>query len=397
MALEKERLVLDGLPAELAISIFTYLPNVESIQSLGLVSKKLRETLLAHESVIARRFVARLTKDDDPGVMKLAFIACKARDFSFDYGDLEDPFDAGIGFLEKYVQRGDWPVRFYQLPALRWLPELSEGIMGVFNWFVTQITPLPLILEDRGLTSTEMSRQRRLLYMLDFLSTFLTKSDVPNRNRQRFNTILKALWDSFSPAEIFLVHQITERLVNFGRLASILIMMPLEFGLFIKSVHHLRCYKKCFDVFLSGKRRELSASKTPPSWEPFVGDPSAFVREGVPLEEEEESLEGYYYCSPFDYERLMVNGLFGSRQWFFLIGDKDRCELAINNGRIWSWDDGTIPSAPRMDESMIQWHQDPAPFDIPGVVGTMMPLHKLFSLSGRSKIWDFGGGSWPIN
>ncbi|KAI1647615.1 uncharacterized protein F4817DRAFT_315480 [Daldinia loculata] len=394
MALEKERPALYRLPTELVISIFSYLPNVKSIQNLGRASKKFREILLAHEGVITRHFVAGHTNDDDPGVTRLAFIACKAREFLFGYGDLGYPFDGGIEFLEKYVERGDWPIQFYRLSALTWLPKLSKGIESVLDWVITEMAPLPLELEGGGFTSTEMSRQRRLLYMLDFISTFLEKTYVPKRMKPKFDALFKALWGSFSPAEIFLVYQLLERLYHFNAVTSDLHVVSPEVGLVMRSVHNLWCYKKCFNTFLTMKRFELLTGGDPPSWEPFVDDPSAFIRGGIPSGKDVEgSLEEYYYYSPLDFEWLAVKHLLGSRHWFFLIGDKDRCESVINHGRIWSWDKDTFPLIPCMHDSTIQWHQDPARFGFPGTVDTMLPLREFFGPGQKRKRWYLEGGT----
>ncbi|KAI0847113.1 hypothetical protein F5Y00DRAFT_263926 [Daldinia vernicosa] len=388
MAPEKERLALDGLPTELIISIFSHLPDVRSIQKLGLASKKFQNILLAHEGVIARRFVARHTNDNDPGVTKLAFIACKALDFLPNYDNSEDPSDDGIKFLEKYVKRGDWPIQSYRLPVLEWLPELSKGIESVLDWIVAEMAPLPLKLEGEGFTSTEMSRQRRLLYMLDFISTLLREIHASKLTNQKKDKLFKALCDSFSPAEMFLVYQLMERLYHFNAITIDLCAVSVEVELFMKSVHNLRHYRNWFDIFLDEKRAELSNSEDPPSWEPFVDDPNAFIRKWIPSDDEyNDTLEEYYYYSPLDYEWLMVKHLFGRRHWFLLIGDEDRCKSVINHGRIWSWDNDTFPSSPSVDNSLIKWHQDPARFGFPGAVDTMIPLRELFGSNQKRRRW----------
>ncbi|KAG4221762.1 hypothetical protein PC116_g29762 [Phytophthora cactorum] len=368
MSTKDMRAGLDKMPTELLIPIFSHLPDVRSMNDFGLVSKKYQNILKENESEIARRFTTRTLRDTDPGVMRLAFTTCKARSYDyFYYGNVEDPFDGGLDFLDTYVERGDWPSQFYQIRALTWLPALSDDVEAVLGWVLKNIAPLPAGLEGEGFTPTEITRQRRLLYMIDFMAKFLIKSRVPRKNDSGFRVLFHALWSSFSPVEIYLAFELMTRLMHY--------LQPSQ--RMVRSIFELSGYKEQMKAFISMTRKKLPSVE---DWVPLINDPNAFIKDTIPSDpEDDDSLMDYYYYDPRQYESLMKKYLHshGTNYWFFLIGDKDRCELVKKRGPVWTWEAGTNPALALLGDPIIVWRQDPARFGCPGIIGTKVPYYQL--------------------
>ncbi|KAI1464074.1 uncharacterized protein F4812DRAFT_468226 [Daldinia caldariorum] len=373
---------LARLPTELVIEIFSDLPDIESMQNFALASKNYQDILTANQCVIARRFATRTTKDTDAGVVRLAFLTCKARDFRYfynGYGDEEGPYDGGLDFLEKYGQRGDWPSRYYQVHALTLLPRLSNEVEIVLGWVIEFMAPLPPGLEDEGFTCTELSRQRRLLYMIDFISTCLAKSKVPQGNNPASAVFFNALWDSFSQVEVFLMYELLSRVVQFLGTRLDLIVWPGA-KVLVRSIFVLWGYKQHLEAFIVATREELSTSENRALRIPLTDDPEAFVKDKLPADPEEEGhLMGFYYYSPLQYDSLTKGYLHlrGLHYWFFLIGDKDRCESVLKRGPVWTWETGTNALQALLGDPVVVWQQDPALFNCPGKIGTKVPYYEL--------------------
>ncbi|KAI1807076.1 hypothetical protein F4811DRAFT_567587 [Daldinia bambusicola] len=381
-------LSLGWLPNELIIDFFSDLPDIESMQNFGLVSKRYQTILTEHQCVIARRFAARTTKDTDAGVMRLAFLACKARDFNYfycGYDDTEGPYDGGLDFLQKYAERGDWSSHYYQIHSLTWLPTLSTDVETVLSWIIQSMAPLPPGLKDEGFTTTELSRHRRLLYMIDFISTCISKSRVPRGNDPVSVEFLDALWASFSRVEIFLMYELLNRMMCFLG-TRLQLLVGSEAKALIRSMFVLWGYKSRLEGFIDTTRKGLLKSEDPAPRLPLTDDPDAFLQEIPSDPEEEEPLMGYYYYSPLEYDMLTKKYLHsrGLHYWFFLIGDRDRCESVLKRGPVWTWEAGTNALLALLGDPVVVWQQDPANFKCRGNIGTKVPYYELCSRTRSS-------------
>ncbi|KAI1475691.1 hypothetical protein K445DRAFT_18713 [Daldinia sp. EC12] len=380
MSYREVRVGLDEVPIEIVVKIFSLLPDVKSMSDFGITSKRYQNILKENESIIARRFATRIIKDIDPGVMRLAFIACKARKYEyFYYGDVQDPFDGGLDFLDTYVEHGDWPSHFYQLRVLHCLPALSKDVEVVLDWAMTHIAPFPADMEDKSFTPSEITRQRRLFYMIDFIGKFLTKSKVPLKNDPRFNVLFHTLWASFSPAEVYLAYELLTRMIHFFE-TNLKLLVSKKADLIIRSMFELWGYKEHMKAFVTKIRKELATGKCLVPWVPLIDDPQAFIKDRIPMNpEDDENLMDYYYYSPLDYEGLTKKYLHsnGTQFWFFLIGDKDRCQSVINRGPVWTWETGTNVRLALLGDPIVVWQQHPGRFGCSGSIGTKVPYYEL--------------------
>ncbi|KAI8963603.1 hypothetical protein F5Y11DRAFT_364934 [Daldinia sp. FL1419] len=373
---------LDRIPSELIIHIFSSLPDTNSIQNFSRASMKLLQIFHTHESVILYRFLARHIKDEDPGVVKMAYLACQARTAVVDFADVPSTIFGGLKFLKMYAQRNPVSVESLQLATFEGLPELSKSIESVLDWVVNNMTPLPMPLKlgGKGLTRTEISRQRRILYTIDFMANFLTKFRVPERRNNMFIPLVKALWGSFSPPEMFMVDELMRRLHFFHKTTMDLpAAISLEIFMFTWTLNKLHAYAEHLEGFLDMKRKEVEKSGNKPlAWTPLVEDSSAFVKDTLPPQpKKDEILTEYRFYSPLDYERLLIKQLLGPHHWFFIIGDRDRCESVISKGPIWMWDEDTNPWDPYLESSKVVWLQDPTCYGFSGSAGQMVTLLSL--------------------
>ncbi|KAI1136053.1 hypothetical protein F5Y05DRAFT_392767 [Hypoxylon sp. FL0543] len=369
---------LDVLPAETIIPIFCSLPNVQSVVAFGMISKKIHAILKKHEGVIARDLAITILGDDDPGVVKLAFITCYAR-------FIVRRSTQGIQqFLKAYVHRNHWPSRLYQLRALAILPTINMGIELVEDWLATYGILWPVKLSFKCLTATESSRLRRHLYMLEAAVAVLE----PMRNRipeDEFLQLAKRYWETFSRFEVDagwdLLWKLAPSHLTCARWSS---CVARETGNYREQVPHLpydelrpalgfiqlnnshaphwRHVSPLFTALKNSHEGERKAGCTQFT-EPFFNDPSAFftkeIADSALFKHGWGDLETH-----FRYQALQWN-IF--QRSYFMIGDKDRCEALIHNRGAWEWAAPASESMPSFNGLSI-WHDDPVALGREGCV-----------------------------
>ncbi|KAI1413228.1 hypothetical protein F5Y13DRAFT_179698 [Hypoxylon sp. FL1857] len=372
MTTKTEGSSFDGFPVETILPIFCSLPNVGAVLNFGAISRKHQAILLENEGVIARNLAIRILGDDDPGLVKLAFIACYARDI------IRQSIQGVRQFLEAYVNRGRWPTQFYRLRALGAMPKINMGIELLEDWIATYGMLWPVTLEDKCFTATESLRLRRHLYILEAAVTILQpiEDHVPE---DEFQPLAKRYWETFSRCEVDAAWDILWQFspsrfscitwsACIGRkrrdnreyiprppraeLRQALNFIGVDSNSLFLPHPHWRHISPIFTALKNsheGERERGCAHFL----EPFTDDPSAFFTEETANSELFEhkwgDLETYYNPQAIQWNVL--------HRYYFMIGDKDRCEQVIHESGIWDWKPDH-PLAMIFNEISI-WHDDP--------------------------------------
>ncbi|KAI0837163.1 hypothetical protein F5Y06DRAFT_297950 [Hypoxylon sp. FL0890] len=370
---------LDGLATETIIPIFCKLPNVKSILAFGAISKKYHAILSKHEGIIARNHATKILGDDDPGVVKLAFIACYARFI------IRRTTEGLQQFLEAYVHRDNWPSQFYRLRAFSVMPRMNMGIELVEDWLATYGMLWPVKSVFKGFTPTESSRVRRGLYMLEAAVTIFepTRGQIPEDELQE---LAERYWETFSRFEVDAGWDVLWKLapshLNCSQWSTCIRRcqgdareyMPkppyVELRQALNFVRindagfpHWRHVSPIFTALKKSHKGEREAGCTQFT-EPFVHDPSAFYTKEVADSELFKhnlgALETYYNHTAVRWNIL--------ERYYFMIGDKDRCEQIIRERGMWKWGS----QAQTVLSEMSFWHDDPASLGYGGCVATWM-------------------------
>lgn len=189
--LNEETGPFERLPLEIIIQIFSSLPNLKSVLNLGLASRDFYSILSENEGAIARGFAITILEVDDPGLLKLAFMACESR--TIDTTSKESITE----FIDTYVWRRAWPLKLYQLRALYSLPKINMAVKLIIDWVATYCTIWPLKLESKAYTETEITRLERIIYIFEVTVT-LFQSVVESLPKQEFYDLSNKFWYNFS-------------------------------------------------------------------------------------------------------------------------------------------------------------------------------------------------------
>ncbi|KAI2463217.1 hypothetical protein F4781DRAFT_437650 [Annulohypoxylon bovei var. microspora] len=122
---------LDFLAPEMIVNIISNLPNLKSVLAFSLTSRRIHSILVHNESTIARNIAAKLLEDDDPNVVRLAFLACQA-------GLIKVPsVHCAQKFLSAFVNPTENPSRLYRFRTLASMPSLSMSVELLLDWTAT--------------------------------------------------------------------------------------------------------------------------------------------------------------------------------------------------------------------------------------------------------------------
>lgn len=207
MDTSKDYRPFDRLPPEVIVQIFCGLPDLKSVLGLGHTSHRLHGILLEHESTIARQIAITILQDGNPGLIKLAFMACETR------VTRPTTVDSVREFLERYVHRGKWPSQLYRLRAVGRMPKINAAINLLMDWIQEYAFIWPAALGDsKRWTDTERSRQMRLLYILEVGVTLLepVEATIPEGEFERLG---RRYWETFSKCELTAAHDVLWRVV----------------------------------------------------------------------------------------------------------------------------------------------------------------------------------------
>ncbi|KAI0149983.1 hypothetical protein F4776DRAFT_188338 [Hypoxylon sp. NC0597] len=377
---EGNRNLLGQIATETIIDIFSSLPNLRSVLALGGTSKRLHAILLKHEGIIARNQAIHILGDDDPGLVKLAFIACYACSI------IRRSTEGVRQFLDAYVNRGKWPSQLYRLRALSIMPKINMGVELVEDWLATYGILWPVKLTSKCFTATESSRLRRHIFMLEAAVTILHPL-VERIPEDEFQQLAKRYWETFSRCEVDAAFDVlwkfgpshftcTRWSACIGRttgevrehlplppyieLRQVLNFINLNDHLFLSHWRHRSPIFTALKGSHEGEREEGCTRYI----EPFVDDPSAFFTKETATSElfkhEWGDLETHYNPQAIQWNIL--------QRYFFMIGDKDRCEQLIRGGGMWAWE-GTPQFLSSFSRVAI-WHDDPVTLGGEGCVAT---------------------------
>ncbi|KAI1392666.1 uncharacterized protein F4822DRAFT_441550 [Hypoxylon trugodes] len=182
----------DRLPVETIIHIFSSVSIVKSAVSLGRTSRRLQKILKEHECFIAYGIAIEILDDDDPLVVRLALMACRARLIP----DL--PIASARNIVETCISEDKRMLDFCRLDSLKLLSKMSTGIDLLINWMATYAALWPLKLKDKTYTATEITRQRRVFYMME--ASFATLYRIP-KDREIQKLWVQLWWDFFPRRE----------------------------------------------------------------------------------------------------------------------------------------------------------------------------------------------------
>ncbi|KAI1459444.1 hypothetical protein F4805DRAFT_420332 [Annulohypoxylon moriforme] len=152
---------LDRLAPELIVNIVSHLPNLKSVLTFSSTAHKYRTIIIENQRTIVRNLAATILEDDDPEVIRLAFLACNAT-------LIEYPDYRGVRkFIKKYVNPAEKGSDIYNFRALSLMRGLSVNVEILLDWTATYATLWPLKLSDKAYTATEITRMRRIIYLVE--------------------------------------------------------------------------------------------------------------------------------------------------------------------------------------------------------------------------------------
>ncbi|KAI2614899.1 hypothetical protein GGR54DRAFT_650905 [Hypoxylon sp. NC1633] len=402
MATVQEPSLFDSLPNETIVRIFASLTSLKSILALSLTARRFHAILSNHEGQVAYGYAIGLVGDDDPDVVKYAFMASEAvcirglissHNYESGHSDFTDRVDE---ILDKFVRKGKWPQRLYRLRALPMIAIISEGVEIVMDWVASYGMLWPLKLEKTDFTATEVTRQRRIWYLIE--TAYLLFDLVFNENVQ---SQMLRFWKTFSLYEIDAALQLiwivgetidhSKRQTLFpGRIRlawsyhRLLNIWVAPYFVFKDHTFHQRHpLFQAMNAYLGRVPTSTDCNMTSLAlyFDPFVDDPAilhtqtARNRRGWGVESRWGMTELFY--SPQVFNQSI------ERDWFFMIGDEDRCRSVIEQGPCWSWSQAPeeVPvdstSWDRAKDAKIVWHDDPTLFGFQGSAGIPVSLEDL--------------------
>ncbi|KAI1762125.1 hypothetical protein GGR53DRAFT_468626 [Hypoxylon sp. FL1150] len=408
-ATEKELGPFERLPLEAILQIFSSLPNLKSVLNLGLASRDFHSILTKNEGAIARGFATTVLGHDDPGLLKLAFMACEARII-----DLKSK-DSIAEFIHTYVQREAWLPELYRFRALHALPKINMAIKLVIDWIGTYGTLWPLKLESKAYTQTEITRIERIVYIFEVSVTLFQaiKNILP---KNEFFDLCDPFWVKFSRIETCILDAMLDLLAPtyYWRFKALLESTgrgkcgPWDWPWTTCDVlgdtlnciqkislvgHHGRPWHRWCKIIQSMRHSQLVPGYTNlyEGRKPFAQDPTAHsytydnwiwihgVKPNWNVHEKLFDPRAFTHCELHD--------------WVFEVGDADRCEDVRGQGDAWCWesDPGERPNYPKwiapdydlddIDEATapakIRWNGDPTLVGFQGKVGTIADIHAL--------------------
>ncbi|KAI1774822.1 hypothetical protein F4818DRAFT_419084 [Hypoxylon cercidicola] len=385
-AAEKEPSPFERLPPETIIQIFSSLTSLKSVLHLCLASRRFHAILSQNEGAIARGFAITLLEEDDPSLLKLAFMACESR--IVDQGSK----DSVAEFIAAYVHRDNWPLKLYRFRALHSLAKTNMGVELLVDWIATYATTWPLKLESKAYTRTEITRLKRYIYIWE-VGVCLFESVSRKPHKEEFWHLAMKFWDAFSLCELvslsrlwctiernsFWTHEAWS--ASTGRRQDGASDWPWntsdEPRDVLNSIRHGRQSR-----FLRCKILR-SMNWVSERTNPFAKDPTAY---GL------DKSVGDWLWDP-DQIWGKRDGLFDPRSYqyahlhrlFFDIGDKDRCQFVRDQGPVWNWvrdpgawmGDWTGPGTDGTAPATIVWNEDPTLYGFQGSVGTVVDVHDL--------------------
>lgn len=97
---------------------------------------------------------ATLLGDDDPELIRLAFLACHAA--LVKYRDHR----RARAFIKDFINPGELESQIYKYHALAFMGDLNVGIELLLDWTATYGMIWPVRLENKAFTETEASQMR---------------------------------------------------------------------------------------------------------------------------------------------------------------------------------------------------------------------------------------------
>ncbi|KAI0895966.1 hypothetical protein F4806DRAFT_502796 [Annulohypoxylon nitens] len=364
----------DRLAPELIANIISLLPNAKSVSSFSQTSRWCHAIVKEHEGAIARYMAATLLVDDDPELIRLAFLACQAA--LVKYRDHR----RARAFIKDFINPGELESQIYKYHALAFMGDLNVGIELLLDWTATYGMIWPVRLENKAFTETESSRMRRILYLTEIGIRLLC---TMNTGQIVIGGLAEEFWSCFPPwdvdrafAYIRMInleywdgHYWSKYAVRRGR---------LEIENFPWHGHE-EARNKLFLLRLSSWKNQDAPNwidafpsvmrrwESDYLWDFFGGrntDPPSYGLSerqwysGLKRDEiESQPIAGYFDPGTFSMRRIF--------DWFFMIGDEDRRQSVINQGLVWSWNPEPQDKElmdPRNDPGAILWHVDPAEF-----------------------------------
>ncbi|KAI0882256.1 uncharacterized protein GGS22DRAFT_195994 [Annulohypoxylon maeteangense] len=386
---KKRGCYLDRLAPELIINIVSMLPDVKSVLALGSTSHKYRAITIHNEGTIARNMAVKILGDDDPEVVRLAFLACKAT-------LIKNP-DARLirKFIKNYVNPADHAPFLYRLRAVDLMGDLSASVELLLDWTSTYATLWPVKVDNRAFTATETTRMRRIIYLAEAGIRLLHTIPKP-----RVSQLADRFWRSFPLWDV-------DRAYAFLRMISSSHWCCHDWSLLTAGRGMAEPYG--FPWHAHDELREKLYILHFTMWydnpimdEPdlvyFLGHPWAshsfcdFFNQCVDRPSltwtsqrtwysglDRDDIEWTTVCGYYD------PGVFNLRRncdWFFLIADEDRRQRVIDQGLIWAW--STEPEGEELTgadpgPAAIVWREDPAHFGWKGPVGRPVPIRDIMT------------------
>ncbi|KAI1074308.1 hypothetical protein F5B20DRAFT_596496 [Whalleya microplaca] len=332
------------------------MPDTDSASSLGSTNRRFRDILHKYEHSIAYGIVSTMLGDTNPQGIKLAFMAAEAH--LLDQRNLHTVSE----FLDKYAHRRPWDQCMYRMRAAAFLSNIHGPMVDVLRWMEKNYVKWPLREANKHFTNTEMARQKRIIFARETGFRLLVRPHETDLEEElSWDALAEKFWKLFSAEETHSFHVLSYMLAHHAELEGCFVLgdglpepielatarntlisfheLPLDYqpeptsyGVWCVShslgeAHEVDLLLTDVDVFVEQDSCMAFRAGLPP----FVNDSLAYYNEDTIDWVMDETWK--YFEPPHDVSAL--------HQWYFLVGDEDRCESVIAEGAVWE-ENGTV-------------------------------------------------------